>query len=94
MYGENVIGPNPVYSILNTNFARILAFSYSACMPLSPTLSQTFISHFFFHHSHTLPLLTSGGVTKLANNLALAISMIGTSEALNLVRDYSRLIIA
>jgi len=28
----------------------------------------------------------SGGITKLCNNLALAISMIGTSEAMSLVR--------
>lgn len=31
----------------------------------------------------------SGGVTKLCNNLALAISMIGTSEAMALVRQYT-----
>lgn len=28
----------------------------------------------------------SGGITKLCNNLSLAISMIGTSEAMSLVR--------
>lgn len=35
----------------------------------------------------------SGEVTKLCNNLALAISMIGTAEALALVSSYSFIIL-
>jgi 3-hydroxyisobutyrate dehydrogenase-like beta-hydroxyacid dehydrogenase len=31
----------------------------------------------------------TGGVTKLCNNLGLAIHMVGTAEAMNLVNDFS-----
>lgn len=35
----------------------------------------------------------SGGVTKICNNLGLAISMVGTAEAMNLVRNIYLLLI-